>query len=184
MNDVTGMRQVPPCPGGTVYAIRPGDSLLSLARRFNVTVEDITNANPGIVPTNLQIGQQICIPVKPVPGSCPGGFLYRVKPGDTFYSIASRFGIVVDALVAANPGVDYNKLVVGQEICIPAPAPSPPVKCPRGTFSYTIQAGDTYFSLAKQYRTTVRAIRVANPDVRQNNLQVGQTICIPRQRQS
>ena len=182
MNDVTGKRQLPSCPGGTVYTIRPGDSLLSLARRFNTTVEAITNANPGIVPTNLQIGQQICIPVTPVPGSCQGGFLYRVKSGDTYYSIASRFGIVVDALIAANPGVDYNKLVVGQEICIPAPVPSPPTRCPRGTFSHTIQAGDTYFSLAERFKTTVRAIREDNPGINQNNLQVGQNICIPRQR--
>ena len=178
--DSTGNRQVPPCPGGTVYAIRPGDSLLSLANRFNTTVEAITTANPGIVPTNLQIGQQICIPVAPVPGTCPGGFLYRIRPGDTFYSIASRYGIAVEALIAANPGVDYNKLAVGQEVCIPAPAPSPPVQCPRGTFSYTIQAGDTYFGLAKRFRTTVRAIRAANPGVNPNNLQVGQTLCIPR----
>ena len=180
MNDTTGNHRLPPCPGGTVYAIRPGDSLLGLAIRFDTTVEAITNANPGIVPTNLQIGQQICIPVAPVSGSCPGGFVYSIKPGDTFYSVASRFGIVIPALIAANPGVNYNELVIGQEICVPAQMPSPPTKCSNGLFSYVIHDGDTYFSLAKRFRTTVRAIREANPGVKQNNLQAGQTICIPR----
>ncbi|ACV62122.1 Peptidoglycan-binding LysM [Desulfofarcimen acetoxidans DSM 771] len=179
MNDTTLNHQLPPCTGGTVYTIRPGDSLLSLASRFNTTVEAITNANPGIVPTNLQIGQQICIPVKPVPGKCQGGFLYSIKPGDTFYNLANRFGIAVDSLIAANPGVDFNKLAVGQEICIPSTPPTP-TKCPSGTFAYTIQSGDTYFRLAKRFNTTVRAIREANPTVDQNNLQTGQSICIPR----
>ena len=52
-----------PCPGGTVYTIRPGDTFFSLAARFNTTVQAIMNANPGVNPNNLQIGQQICIPV-------------------------------------------------------------------------------------------------------------------------
>lgn len=53
--------------------------------------------------------------------TCPGGFLYVIKPGDTYYSIARRFGTVVPALEAANPGVDPNRLTIGQSICVPAP---------------------------------------------------------------
>ncbi len=45
-----------------LYTIRPGDTLFALSQRFNVSVEAIIRANPGIDPNNLQIGQVICIP--------------------------------------------------------------------------------------------------------------------------
>ena len=105
-----------PCLDGTVYTIRPGDTFFGLAARFNTTVQAIMNANPGVNPNNLQIGQQICIPVAPAPGPCPGGFTYTIRAGDTFFSIARRFGISVSALMAANPNVDPDRLQIGQEI--------------------------------------------------------------------
>ena len=52
----------PPCPNGFLYTIRAGDTLFTLGQRFNVSVQAIINANPGINPNNLQIGQVICIP--------------------------------------------------------------------------------------------------------------------------
>lgn len=165
----------PACPGGTLYTIRPGDSYYSLARRFNTTIEALIAANPGVSPTNLQIGQTICIPVPPVPGPCPGGFLYTIKAGDTFFSLAQRFGLAVEAIVAANPGVNPDNLQIGQQVCIPAPPPSPP--CPGRT--YTIRPGDTFFGLARRFGITVRDLMAANPGVDPHNLQVGQQICIP-----
>lgn len=167
--------QVPPCPGGTVYTIIPGDSYFSLARRFNITVEAIAAANPGVDPQNLQIGQQICIPGVPGGAPCPGGFLYVIRTGDTLFSIARRFGTVVPALIAANPGIDPNRLVIGQSICVPSPQPSP---CPGGRF-YTIVSGDTLFSIARRFNTTVEALLAANQGINPNNLQPGQVICIP-----
>lgn len=56
----------PMCPYG-IYTIRPGDTLFALARRSGTTVQDWLTANPGIVPTNLRIGQVVCIPPPPVP---------------------------------------------------------------------------------------------------------------------
>ncbi len=175
MTDKINPHQVPPCPGGTIYTIRPGDSYFGLARRFNTTVAALMAANPGVDPRNLQIGQRICIPVPPAEEPCPGGFLYVIRAGDTFFSIARRYGIAVEALIAANPGVDPNRLVIGQSICVPAPRPAP---CPGGRF-YTIVAGDTLFSLARRFNTTVKAIIAANPGIDPNNLQIGQVICIP-----
>lgn len=166
----------PACPGGTVYTINPGDSLYGLARRFNTTVAAIINANPGITPTNLQLGQQICIPVAPTPGPCPGGFVYIVKSGDTFFSIAQRNGIAVAALSAANPGVNPDALRVGQQLCVPAPAPSPQ-PCPGRL--YTIQAGDTFYKIARQFGYTLDALLAANPGVNPDSLRVGQSLCLP-----
>lgn len=52
------------CPPGTfVYSVRFGDTLWKLADRYNTTVEDIIEINPGIDPDNLAVGQQLCIPL-------------------------------------------------------------------------------------------------------------------------
>jgi peptidoglycan endopeptidase LytF len=166
----------PVCPGGTAYTIKPGDALYNLARRFNTTIAAIRNANPGLNPTNLQLGQTICIPVAPTGQPCPGGFIYTVRSGDTFYSISRRYGVVVPALAAANPDIDPKALRAGQQLCIPAAAP--PVACPGG-FTYTVRSGDTIYSIARRYGITVPALTTANPNIAPKALRVGQQLCIP-----
>src|SRR5699024_10049423 len=102
---------------------------------------------------------------------------YTVRSGDTFYSLASRFGTTVEAIQRANPGVNPNNLQIGQVICIPGG--SPPSSCPPGTIVYTVRSGDTFYSLASRFGTTVEELMRVNPGVNPNNLQIGQIICIP-----
>jgi len=189
--------------------------------------------------------------------TCPiGSMPYTIKAGDTFFNIAKTYGISLDALLAANPGVDPNRLFIGQIICVPTAAPQPPISscptlnigsrgasvaqlqqllishgfnpgamdgifgsmtqsavigfqrskglvpdgivgimtwtalgvncnqqppatCPPGTKPYTIKAGDSFWTLAQRFNTTVDAIQRANPTVNTNALQIGQVICIP-----
>lgn len=158
------------CPG-TVYTIAAGDTIFALANRFNTTVEAILAANPGIDPNRLFIGQRICLPIA-VPPVCPG-FTYTIRMGDTIFSLANRFNTTVSAILAANPGLDPNRLQIGQEICIPVPAPP----CPG--FTYTVAPGDTVFSLARRFATSVEAILAANPGLIPERLAIGQRICIP-----
>ena len=51
-----------------------------------------------------------------------------IAPGDTLFLLASRFGTTVQAILAANPGIDPNRLQVGQTICIPV-SPVQPRAC-------------------------------------------------------
>lgn len=51
--------------------------------------------------------------------ACPAGtFSHTVQPGDTLWMLAQRYNTSVDAIIAANPGVNPDKLVVGQVICL------------------------------------------------------------------
>ncbi|MBU5438927.1 LysM domain-containing protein [Tissierella sp. MSJ-40] len=177
MNDNYGIQQR--CPSGSFqYTIRAGDTLFALSQRFNVSVQAIMNVNPGIDPNRLQIGQIICIPsmAPPVP-SCPNGFLYTIRAGDTLFELSQRFNVSVQAIINANPGIDPNRLQIGQVICIPSMAPPVP-PCPNG-FLYTIRAGDTLFELSQRFNVSVQAIINANPGIDPNRLQIGQVICIP-----
>ncbi|MBW4828172.1 MAG: LysM peptidoglycan-binding domain-containing protein [Clostridiaceae bacterium] len=171
----------PPCPNGFFYTIRQGDTLFNIGQRFNVSVEALLRANPGIDPNNLQIGQVICIPgaMPPGPPPCPNGFFYTIRAGDTLFNIGQRFNVSVEALLRANPGIDPNNLQIGQVICIPRAMPPGPPPCPNGFF-YTIRAGDTLFNIGQRFNVSVEALLRANPGIDPNNLQIGQVICIPR----
>ena len=170
------------CPAGSFpHTIRSGDTLFELARRNGTTVQAIIAINPGINPNNLQIGQVICIPgaAPPRPVPCPNGFFYTIRQGDTLFSIGQRFGVSVDALLRANPGINPNNLQIGQVICIPRAMPPGPPPCPNG-FLYTIRQGDTLFSIGQRFGVSVEALLRANPGINPNNLRIGQLICIPR----
>lgn len=166
------------CPPNTVaYTIRAGDTLYRLAIRYNTSVPAIVSANPNIDIENLQVGQQICIPRQPEYPACPEGNYYTIQGSDTLYSIARRFNVSLDDLLEANPGIDPDRLRVGQVICIPLA--TPPITCPEGTRSYTIRRGDTFYSIARRFNTTVDALIRANPGIDPDALLIGQQICIP-----
>ena len=174
------------CPGGFFYTVVSGDTLYAIASRYGTTVEAILRANPGLDPNRLYVGQRICIPravaPPPGPGRCPGGVFYTIAAGDTLYGLAGRYNTTVEAIIRANPGIDPNRLYIGQRICIPETgAPPGPGRCPGG-FYHTIVAGDTLYSIAIRYNTTVEAIIRANPGIDPNRLYIGQRICIPGRR--
>ena len=168
------------CPQGSfAYTIRPGDTLFLLAQRFNTTVAAIQSLNPGIDPNNLRIGQIICIPGTQ-PTNCPNGFFYTIRAGDTLYLLAQRFGVSVDAIIRANPGIDPNNLQIGQVICIPQAIPTPDLPpCLHGVY-YTVKPGDTFYLIAQRFCVSVYELMSANPGVDPNNLMIGQILCIPK----
>lgn len=73
--------------------------------------------------------------VPPSPNNCDGR-LYTVEAGNTLFSIAQRFGVTVQQIVAANPQiVNPDNIFAGQVICIPTGSPTPtPTPTPNGQF--------------------------------------------------
>jgi LysM repeat protein len=138
----------PPAPpysvapaGATEYTIVQGDYLEKIAKNFHVSVKALLEANPGITPTKLKIGQKIIIPAPataaaPAPAgvapatapSAGGEQVYTVKSGDNLTKIATKFGTTIKALRAAN-GLKTDSMKVGQKLTIPggnsAPVPTP-----------------------------------------------------------
>ena len=58
---------MPACPQQNYYVIRRGDTVGAIASAFGISARELLTANPGIVPTNLRIGQVICVPLAPSP---------------------------------------------------------------------------------------------------------------------
>ena len=106
------------CPGGTFYTIQPGDTLFLIATRFDVSVNALQTANPGLDPTRLVPGQRICIPAAP-PITCPGNNTYVIQAGENLSSIAERFTVSAADILVLNPGLRPSDFIPGRTICIP-----------------------------------------------------------------
>jgi len=102
--------------------LSPGDTLNKLAVQYNTSVETILSLNPGIDPTNLRIGQIICVPEQLI---CPiGSVPYEIKAGDTLSSIATQFFTTEEQILAVNPTLNPRNLKVGQILCITEQKPA------------------------------------------------------------
>lgn len=89
--------------------------------------------------------------------------------GDTLYAIARKFGTTVDKLKSLN-NLSSNMLSVGQKLLVTDELQSEGL--------YTVQKGDTLYSIAKKYNTTVDKIMSMN-NLNTNMLSIGQKLVIP-----
>jgi LysM repeat protein len=155
-------------PGaGTRYTVQRGDTLFQIAVRFNTTVAAIMAANALTNPNLIFAGQVLVIPgaggATPVPTAgptgtaappaptatpAPGGGTYVVQRGDTLSAIAVRFGVTLQALMAANGIVNPNLIYVGQVLTIPGGS-TPATPAP-GTATTVPPAGSGAFELGGQ----------------------------------
>jgi LysM repeat protein len=55
-------------------------------------------------------------------------------------------------------------------------------RCPVGSRQYTVRRDDTFYSIARDFNTTVAELRRLNPGINQNRLRPGQIICVPTTR--
>ncbi len=179
------------CPPGFQgrYTVVSGDTMWSIARRFNITLQALINANPHITNPNLIFpGGVLCVPeIKPVPPEppvpCVGkgiSVFHVIQENQTMEKLVGLYGIPLDRLIDANPEViDPDVLHTGQVVQIPITPPIlPPVQ--RLFFEYAVQPVDTLIAIAARFQSTVNAILTANPLIVDPDLIfVGQIIYIP-----
>ncbi len=122
-----------------------------------------------------------------VPASCPPNFSgrYTVRSGDTMFLIAQRFGVSLDALIAANSHISNPARIFPDDVlCVPGPVTPPPrvpVSCPPGFQGrYTVQSGDTMFLVAQRFGVSLDALIAANPHISNpNTIFPGDVLCVP-----
>ncbi|MFQ8643573.1 MAG: LysM peptidoglycan-binding domain-containing protein [Oscillospiraceae bacterium] len=160
---------VPSVPQEGTYVVKSGDSLWSIAQKYNMTVNELKALN-GLTSNNLQVGQ--VLNVGTTSNNTPNtGNTYTVKSGDSLWSIAQKYNTTVNELKSLN-NLTSNDLTIGQVL-----------KVPTGTTSneantYTVKSGDSLWSIANKYGTTVANLRSLN-NLTSDNLQVGQVLRVP-----
>jgi len=158
--------------GGNTYTVSKGDSLWSIAKKFNVSVEELKAAN-NLSSNLLNIGQSLVIPSQeeqPIPGEYT---VYVVKSGDTLYQIANRYDITVNDLIEYN-NLSSTNLIIGQQLLIPA------ITIDDSQYdTYIVKSGDTLYQIASRYGISVNELMDIN-NLSSNVLSIGQKILVPK----
>lgn len=172
---------------GQTHKVAKGETIVSIAKKYNVTPYDLQQANqidlatirPDdvlIIPKSaIQSAKNHPVPQPPEKGKTPSELQYTVLKGDTKFSLAKRFEITINALENQNPHI-IPGLQEGQVLAVSSGKHSPSKnETPQ---NYVVTRMDTKFGLAKKFNTTIAALERQNPHI-VKLLVVGQTIEIP-----
>jgi len=126
---LTALPGCPGQPGCYEYLIQRNDTLSHVADRYGIPMSIVLALNPQITDAStivvgqiLYLGRDLFVRLPPC-GAEPDCSLYTVQPGDRLSTIAGRFGLTLDTVLAANPEItDANSIVSGQVIRLPHPA--------------------------------------------------------------
>lgn len=152
-------------PTGETYTVKSGDTLYSIARKYNLSVDQLKAIN-DLTTSALSIGQ--VLKVSTTNGEEETNY-YIVKKGDSLYKIANMYGTTVNELKSLN-NLTSTLLSIGQRLIVPNSTPTNEV--------YTVVRGDTLYSIARKFNTTVTAIQLLN-NLTTSTLSIGQKLLIP-----
>jgi len=107
---------------------------------------------------------------------------YTVQPGDTLFRISQKFNVSVSELVTLNQLSNKNLILVGQVLQIPTGSVSPPPATgppPTSNNTYTVQAGDTLYRIARRLGIPVNDIVIANNITNPSLIYPGTVLTLP-----
>ena len=201
---LTEMAAVPPENWATWrrHRVAEGETLSSIARQYHLGVTAVAEANHLSTDATLEAGGKLLIPVTASSQVSAGKLVrYRARQGDTLATIADEFDVTVAELRQWNGLRATSKVVRGTRLKIysggqqppperkPAAAPhvavaavrltgAPRSAAPRQNVSYRVREGETLWSIAKAFQTTVATLQSANQYLFSRPLQAGDTLVI------
>ena len=155
---------------GNVYIVKKGDSLYSIAQKYNTTVDELKKLN-GLISNIINVGQILKLPEKE---NIVDYDLYIVKKGDTLYKIANTYNISVNELKKIN-NLTSDTLSIGDQLLVPIIDES-------DYTIYIVKKGDSLYSIAQKYNTTVDSIKKLN-NLASNLLSINQQLKIPTKKE-
>ena len=141
------------------YIVQKGDTLYSIAKKNDISLSDLKKYN-DLTSDNLSIGQELNIPkgtsiITPSEDEVINeGTVYEVQKGDTLYSISKKFNTTVDKIKELNSIVG-DILTIGTNLLIPTSSLS-------DIIIHKVVSGDSLWSLANKYNTTIDSIKKLN----------------------
>ena len=146
------------------YIVQKGDTLYSISKKLNTTVDKIKNLN-NLSNNTITIGQILKIPSQ---DSSTNNVTYTVIKGDSLWKIANNYNTTVDKIKEAN-NLPSNLLSIGQKLIIPSS---------ENYITYTVKKGDSLWKIANSYNTSVDKIKKLN-NLSSNLLSINQKLLIP-----
>ena len=138
------------------YVVKNGDTLYSIALKYNVSENELKQAN-NLTNNILNIGQNLIIPTNTKIEEVTDYETYIVNKGDTLYSIAKKFNVKVEDIKKVN-NLSSDTLTLNQQLLIP-----------KGTSlienlytKYIVKLGDTLYSISNKYGISIDKIKEIN----------------------
>ena len=188
------------------YTVVRGNTLLDIADKFGVSINDIKSAN-NLNKDKIKIGQILIIPSFTLTDhkvnelqneiKIPDGMhndqpssiqtpepippiRYIVKKGDTLNKIASNFGVTVNELIYSN-GLSSTRLKIGVILKIPSTGTNGiirNIKLEKPSIKYMVEDGDSIEELSKRFNVPIDSIKRANR-ITDNTVKAGEILIIP-----
>lgn len=177
------------------HKVRKGDTLDKLAKKYRSDVKNIMLANHMRRPEPLTVGKTVRVPLVEVPSveypaanpaaKAPAhkqeAIEHVVRPGDSLWNIAKRYGTTTREIERINR-VTSSNITLGQVLKIVPGEPPPQAKVeppkPRHGKTYAVRKGDTLRSIAKGHNTTVERLLALNNIKPHSKLQPGQKLLV------
>ena len=147
------------------YVVDSGDTLWSIARKYNLSVNELKALN-NLSSNALSVGQRLIVGKE-------SSNDYVVSAGDTLWAIARKFNVSVDDIKALN-NLSSNNLSIGMILKIPLYSN----KQNEETNVYVVKSGDSLWSIARMFNSTVDEIKSLN-SLKSNVLRIGQRLVVP-----
>lgn len=161
-----------PNDNDNLYIVQKGDTLYSISRKFNISVDTIKRLNK-LNSNDIFVGQQLILvePEKPVEYD-----IYIVKKGDSLWSISQKYNINVKDLIKIN-SLDNSTLQINQQLKVPKQnIEEPPIN---NEEIYIVKNGDTLWSISRELGISVNELKELN-NLSSNLLNIGQQLKIKR----
>ncbi|MEQ9219880.1 MAG: LysM peptidoglycan-binding domain-containing protein [Cyclobacteriaceae bacterium] len=174
-----------------VHEVSPGQSLYSIAKQYDITVEDLLEwnglrkhdpINPGqklmiVAPFEMSSTQEYVESAVPPPSG--NERKHVVEPDDTYYSVSRKYGIDIGDILNRNQLHVDMPIKPGQELIIPSASPGKETTPAQVSNSktYTVQAGDTFYKIARHFNLSVEKLMEINNKERPD-LSIGEVLKI------
>ena len=166
-----------------VHRVKKKETLYSIAKKYNVTVEAIKDNNQQLFEAPLQFKDKIYIPkfkMRTVVVTSKALRAYKVQPKEGKWRIAYKFGISVQELEALNPNMGLE-LELGQTLFVPnIEAAEEQTVTEVGFDFYKVLPKEGYYRLYKKLGITQDSLEQLNPNLKQTGLKQGMVLKVPK----
>ena len=157
--------------------VKPGDTLSQIAARHNVSLKALMRLN-GITNSNHVVaGSTLKLPGSSSSNTNSGSGSHKVTSGETLSSIAARYKVRQQDLIALNNLRDANNIYIGQTLKLPGSASS---GIRASASRHKVTRGETLGTIAVRYKVRQQDLIALNNLRDANHVELGQTLKLPQ----